>query len=42
MVAFGLTYRDMQNIIPSLNLPRNELTPDHTTIAKFFQKIPLN
>ena len=42
MVAFGLTYRDMQNIIPSLNLPWNEPTPDHTTIAKFFQKIPLN
>lgn len=39
MVAFGLTYRDMQSIIPSLDLPWNEPAPDHTTIAKFFGKI---
>ncbi|MFN3655593.1 MAG: transposase [Candidatus Nitrosotenuis sp.] len=39
MVAFGLTYRDAQNIIPSLNLPWSEPTPDHTTIARFFGKI---
>jgi hypothetical protein len=32
MVVFGLTYRDMQNIVPSLNLPWNndEPYPDHT------------
>lgn len=39
MVALGLTYRDTQNIIPSLDLPWNEPAPDHTTIAKFFGKI---
>jgi hypothetical protein len=39
MVAFGLTYRDTQNIIISLNLPWDEPTPDHTTISKFFGKI---
>lgn len=44
MVALGLTYRDTQNIIPSLNLPwnDNEPVPDHTTIAKFFGRIPVN
>jgi len=39
MVALGLTYRDTQNITPSLDLPWNESAPDHTTIAKFFGKI---
>jgi len=39
MVAFGLTYRDTQNIIPSLNLPWNEPIPDHTMICKFFKTI---
>ena len=44
MVIFGLTYRDMQNAVPSLNLPWNnddELYPDHTWIARTFKKIPL-
>jgi hypothetical protein len=43
MVVFGLTYRDMQNIVPSLNLPWNndEPYPDHTWIARTFKKIPL-
>jgi hypothetical protein len=43
MVVFGLTYRDMQNTIPSLNLPWNnyEPYPDHTWIARTFKKIPL-
>ena len=42
MVIFGLTYRDMQNTVPSLNLPWNndETCPDHTCIARTF-KIPL-
>ena len=39
MVLFGVTYRDMQNIIPSLNLPWGEPYPDHTTIARFFGRI---
>ena len=42
MVAFGLTYRDTQNIMPSLNLPYEEPAPDHTTIAKHFKKISVN
>ena len=44
MVVFGLTYRDMQNTVPSLNLPWNngdEPYPDHTWIARTFKKIPL-
>ena len=43
MVIFGLTYRDMQNTVPSLNLPWNndEPYPDHTWIARTFKKIPL-
>ena len=44
MVVFGLTYRDMQNTVPSLNLSWNnddEPYPDHTWIARTFIKIPL-
>lgn len=43
MVIFGLSYRDMQNAVPSLNLPWNndEPYPDHTWIARTFKKIPL-
>ena len=43
MVIFGLAYRDMQNTVPSLNLPWNndEPYPDHTWIARTFKKIPL-
>jgi hypothetical protein len=43
MVVFGLTYHDMQNAIPLLNLPWNndEPYPDHTWIARTFKKIPL-
>ena len=43
MVIFGLTDRDMQNAVPSLNLPWNndEPYPDHTWIARTFKKIPL-
>jgi hypothetical protein len=42
MVVFGSTYRDIQNIIPSLNLPwNNEPYPDHTWISRTFKKIPL-
>jgi hypothetical protein len=42
MVVFGSTYRDIQNIVPSLNLPwNNEPYPDHTWISRTFKKIPL-
>ena len=44
MVVFGLIYRDMQNTVPSLNVPWNnydEPYPDHTWIARTFKKIPL-
>ena len=42
MVALGLTYRDIQKMVPLLNLPWNESCPDHTWIAKFFGTIPLD
>jgi len=41
MVIFNLTYRDMQNEVPSLKLPWNEPYPDHSWIAKTFKRIPL-
>jgi hypothetical protein len=40
MVVFGWMYCDTENNIPSLNLPWNEPVPDHTTIARFFGRIP--
>ncbi len=41
MVILGATFRDMQNDVPTLNLPWNEYEPypDHSTIHKAFQKI---
>jgi hypothetical protein len=39
MVVMGYSFRDMQNNVPSLNLPWNEPYPDHSTIHKAFQKI---
>jgi hypothetical protein len=42
--CFGSTYRDIQNMVPSLNLPwnnNNEPYPDHTWISRTFKKIPL-
>src|SRR2546423_869426 len=43
MVVFDSTYRDIQNMVPSLNLPwnNNEPYPDHTWISRTFKKIPL-
>ena len=41
MVALGSTYRNIQNVVPSLNLPWNEPCPDHTWISRTFKKIPL-
>ena len=41
MVVFGSTYRNIQNVVPSLNLPWNEPYPDHTWISRTFKKIPL-
>ena len=42
MVVFGSTYRNIQNVVPSLNLPwNNEPYPDHTWISRTFKKIPL-
>jgi hypothetical protein len=41
MVILGSTFRDMQNDVPTLNLPWNqhEPYPDHSTIHKAFQKL---
>jgi len=42
MVVFGSTYRDIQIVVPSLNLPwNNEPYPDHTWISRTFKKIPV-
>ena len=42
MVVFGSTYKNIQNVVPSLNLPwNNEPYPDHTWISRTFKKIPL-
>lgn len=42
MVVFGSTYRNIQNVVPSLILPwNNEPYPDHTWISRTFKKIPL-
>ena len=42
MVVFGSTYRNIQNVVLSLNLPwNNEPYPDHTWISRTFKKIPL-
>ena len=41
MVVFGSTYRNIQNVVPSLNLPWNEPCPDHTWISRTFKKIPM-
>ena len=41
MVMLNATYRDMQGLVPYLNLPWDEPAPDHTTIARHFQRIPL-
>lgn len=42
MVIFNLTYRKMQNEVPSLDLPWKETYPDHTwRIAKTFKSVTL-
>jgi len=41
MVILGLSFRDMQNTVPMLRLPWNEPYPDHSTIHRSYQKIPL-
>ena len=40
MVCLDLTCRYMQCLAEYLRLPWSEQVPDHTTIAKFMQKIP--
>ncbi len=39
MVILGYTFRDMQNEVPSLNLPWHEPYPDHSTIHRAYQEI---
>jgi hypothetical protein len=41
MVILGSTSRDLQNDVPTLNLPWNQYEPytDHSTIHKAFQKL---
>ncbi len=40
MVCLDFTSRDMENLAALLRMPWNEPLPDHSTIAKFMQKIP--
>ncbi len=42
MVVMGYTFRDMQNMVPKLNLPWDEPYPDHTTIWKAYDRTPLD
>jgi hypothetical protein len=41
MVILGSTFRDMQNDVPTLNIPWNQYEPypDHSTIHKAFKKL---
>jgi len=41
MVILSLSFRDMQNTVPMLRLPWSEPYPDHSTIHRSYQKIPL-
>ncbi len=40
MVVMGYTFRDVQNMVPKLDLPWEEPYPDHTTIWKAYDRIP--
>lgn len=40
MVALDMTFREMENEVPSLGLPWSEPPPDHTTIHRAFQELP--
>ena len=40
MVVLGLTFRDMQSMVPRLHLPWNEPYPDHVTIWRAYHKMP--
>jgi hypothetical protein len=42
MVILGLSFRDMQNMVPRLGLPWNEPYPDHTTIYRAYNRMPVH
>ena len=42
MVVMGYTLRDMQNQVPRLSLPWDEPYPDHSTIHRAYQKLPVD
>jgi hypothetical protein len=42
MVILGLSFRDMQNMVPRLGLPWDEPYPDHSTIHRAYHKIPID
>jgi len=42
MVVMGYTFRDMQNQVPKLSLPWDEPYPDHSTIHRAYQKLPVD
>ncbi len=41
MIFEGLTSRDAQNCVPGWYLPWHEPVPDHSTIARFLETIPI-
>ena len=41
MIFEGLTSRDAQNCVPGWNLPWHEPVPNHSTIARFLETIPI-
>jgi hypothetical protein len=43
MIILSLSFRDMQSMVPKLNLPwQDEPDPDHVTIWRAYHKIPQN
>ncbi len=40
-MCLDFTFRDMENLAALLRMPWNEPLPDHSTIARFMQKIPV-
>ena len=42
MIVMGYTFRDMQNQVPKLSLPWDEPYPDHSTIHRAYQNLPVD
>ena len=42
MILLGYTFRDLQSEVPKLDLPWDEPYPDHSTIHRAYQEIPVD